>query len=120
MTIPQVYWSSPGVLRHDYPQSEAPIVPQVGDIIFTAYNSLLYFQIEDWKWVWISGDWAIVVWCGSNPMLDYNGGFILSRQKSDGTLPPELEDEMKKVLETFEMSLEGMCRTDSTSCLEWP
>ena len=29
VTIPQVYWSSPGVLRHDYPKIEAPITPQV-------------------------------------------------------------------------------------------
>ena len=29
VTAPQVYWSSPGVLRHDYPQSEAPVIPQV-------------------------------------------------------------------------------------------
>ena len=77
VTAPKVYWSSPGVLRHDYPQSEAPIVP----------------QIEDWKWMWVSEDnlWAVVVWCGSNPMLEYNGAFVLHRQRSDGTLPTELE-----------------------------
>jgi len=77
VTVPQTYWSSPGVLRHDYPQSEAPVIP----------------QIEDWKWMWISEDnqWAVVVWCGSNPMLDYNGAFVLSRTRSDGTLPHALE-----------------------------
>ena len=78
-----VYWSSPGVLRHDYPQSEAPVVP----------------QIEDWKWMWVSEDnnWAVVVWCGSNPMLDYNGALVLSRTRSDGTLPPELEPVIRSV-----------------------
>ena len=77
MTVPLVYWSSPGVLRHDYPQSEAPVVP----------------QIEDWKWMWVSEDnnWAVVVWCGSNPMLDYNGAFVLSRTRSNGTIPADLE-----------------------------
>ena len=77
VTAPKVYWSSPGVLRHDYPQSEAPIVP----------------QIEDWKWMWVSEDnlWAVVIWCGSNPMLEYNGAFLLHRQRSDGTIPSELE-----------------------------
>ena len=71
VTVPVVYWTNPGVLRHDYPQSEAPIVP----------------QIEDWKWMWVSEDnnWAVVVWCGYNPVLDYNGGFVLSRTRSDGT-----------------------------------
>ena len=35
VTVPQVYWSSPGVLRHDYPQGEAPITPQV---MFSLYS----------------------------------------------------------------------------------
>ena len=87
--------------------------------VATEYIPYYYFQIEDWKWVWISGDWAVVVWCGSNPMLEYNGGFVLSRQRSDGTLPPELEGEIKEVLETYGMRLEGMCLTDSTSCQIW-
>merc|ERR1712002_1211268 len=100
VTAPQVYWSSPGVLRHDYPQSEAPIVP----------------QIEDWKWLWISGDWAVVVWCGSNPMLEYNGAFVLSRNRSDGTIPAELEPEVRVQLELYGMNLDTMCLTDSTHC----
>ena len=77
VTAPVVYWSSPGVLRHDYPQSEAPIVP----------------QIEDWKWMWVSEDnmWAVVIWCGSNPMLEYNGAFVLHRERTDGTIPEELK-----------------------------
>ena len=92
---------------------------RLGTIFVTANISIFYIQIEDWKWVWISGDWAVVVWCGSNPMLEYNGGFVLSREKSDGTLPPELEGEIKNILETFGMKLEGMCRTDSTGCQVW-
>jgi len=102
VTVPLVYWSSPGVLRHDYPQSEAPIVP----------------QIEDWKWMWFSEDnnWAVVVWCGSNPMLDYNGAFVLSRNRSDGTLPPELEPVIREEVAKYGMDLDSMCLTDSTQC----
>merc|ERR1712215_169025 len=100
VTVPQVYWSSPGVLRHDYPQAEAPVVP----------------QIEDWKWLWISGDWAVVVWCGSNPMLEYNGAFVLSRHRSNGTIPAELEGEIKDQLRMYNMDLSTMCLTDSTEC----
>jgi len=104
VTAPQVYWSSPGVLRHDYPQSEAPVIP----------------QIEDWKWLWISGDWSIVVWCGSNPMLEYNGAFVLSRNRSDGTIPAELEPEIREQLALYGMSLDTMCLTDSTNCVVSP
>ena len=104
VTVPVVYWTNPGVLRHDYPQSEAPIVP----------------QIEDWKWMWVSEDnnWAVVVWCGYNPVLDYNGGFVLSRTRSDGTIPTELEPVIREELAKYGMDLDSMCLTDSTGCVE--
>jgi len=102
VTVPKVYWSSPGVLRHDYPQEEAPVVP----------------QIEDWKWMWISEDnlWAVVVWCGSNPMLEYNGAFVLSRHRSDGTLPADLEPTIRDVLVKYGMNLDNMCLVNSLEC----
>jgi len=100
VTIPQVYWTNPGVLRHDYPQTEAPLVP----------------QLEDWKWMWINGDWAFVIWCGSNPMLAYNGAFILSRNQSDGTMPEYIRQEAVAQLAKYGLTLEGMCLTDSTQC----
>merc|ERR1712066_592239 len=86
VTVPKVYWSSPGVLRHDYPQSEAPVVP----------------QIEDWKWMWLS--------------VDNNGAFVLSRTRSDGTLPPELEPVIREELSKYGMDLDEMCLTNSTEC----
>jgi len=102
VTIPKVYWTNPGVLRHDYPQSEAPIVP----------------QIEDWKWLWISEDnqWSIVVWCGYNPMLNYNGAFVLSRSRSDGTLPADLEPTIREQLTKYGMNLDEMCLINSLEC----
>jgi len=102
VTIPKVYWTNPGVLRHDYPQSEAPIVP----------------QIEDWKWLWISEDnqWSVVVWCGYNPMLEYNGAFVLSRSRSDGTLPADLEPTIREQLTKYGMNLDEMCLINSLEC----
>ena len=64
----------------------------------------------------MSGDWAVVVWCGSNPVLEYNGAFVLSRNRSDGTIPAELEPEIREQLELHGMSLDTMCLTDSTQC----
>jgi len=102
VTVPQVYWSSPGVLRHDYPQDEAPIIP----------------QLEDWKWMWISGDWSFVIWCGSNPMLKYNGAFVLSRNKSDGIIPPHILEMLEPELAKYGLTLEEMCLTNSLQCTE--
>ena len=77
-------------------------------------------QIEDWKWMWISEDnnWAVVVWCGYNPVLDYNGGFVLSRNRSDGTIPASLEPTIREELAKYGMDLDLMCLTDSTGCME--
>jgi len=99
-TVPKVYWDRPGVLRHDYPQSEAPLIP----------------QIEDWKWMYVNGDWAWVVWCAHNPILLYNGAFILKRTRSDGTMPPDVEMEMRAEIAKYGLKLEDMCLTDSTAC----
>ena len=75
-------------------------------------------QIEDWKWMWISEDnlWAVVVWCGSNPMLEYNGAFVLSRHRSDGTLPADLEPTIRDVLVKYGMNLDNMCLVNSLEC----
>jgi hypothetical protein len=47
-----------------------------------------FFKIEDWKFVSIPDpDWALVIWCGSNPVLKYNGAFVVSRQRSLAGIP---------------------------------
>ena len=106
MTVPVVYWTNPGVLRHDYPQSEAPIVP----------------QIEDWKWMWVSEDnqWAVVVWCGYNPMLDYNGAFVLSRAKTEAGMSAETEERFRAVAAQHGVDYDAMCLSDNTDCPDNP
>merc|ERR1711983_345574 len=67
VTIPKLSLVAPGVVRHDYPEGQAPIIP----------------QIEDWKFMAMPDpDWALVIWCGSNPVLKYNGAFVISRHQS--------------------------------------
>ena len=52
------------------------------------FTNRFLFQIEDWKFVSIPDpDWALVVWCGSNPVLKYNGAFVVSRQRSLQGIP---------------------------------
>jgi hypothetical protein len=33
--------------------------------------------------------WMLVLWCGTNPALDYNGGFVLSRGRTQDGMPAE-------------------------------
>ena len=49
-------------------------------------------------------------------MLEYNGAFVLSRNRSDGTIPTNLEKDIRDQLKLYGMSLDTMCMTDSTNC----
>jgi len=97
---PNVYWQAPGILRQDFPPTEAPLTP----------------QIQDWKIIWAKEEWIFVVWCGFNPMVNYNGAFVMSRNPSDGTLPSHLESEIRSVVAEYGLDLDDMCLTDSTQC----
>jgi len=97
---PNVYWQGPGVLRHDFLPSDAPLTP----------------QIQDWKIIWAKEDWMFVIWCGSNPLLNNNGAFLVSRSQSDGKIPDDLESEIRLVVQDFGLDIDDMCITDSTQC----
>ena len=49
-------------------------------------------------------------------MLDYNGAFVLSRHRSDGTIPADLEPSIRTVLEKYGMNLDDMCLVNSSQC----
>lgn len=103
VTIPRLSLIAPGVVRHDYPESEAPIVP----------------QIEDWKFVAMPDpDWALVIWCGSNPVLKYNGAFVISRHQSLGKLTPEAEAGLREATSNFGLDFDEMCVSNNESCPE--
>ena len=65
----------------------------------------------------MSGDWAIVVWCGYNPVQKFNRAFLMSRSRSDGNIPAELEGEVRDQLNMLGMDLDAMCLTDSIQCI---
>jgi len=102
-TLPKIYIPEdrPGVVRNDYPLGQAPLVPQV----------------EDWKFVAMPHpDWTLVVWCGFNPMMKYNGAYVLSRKRSLAEMPADVEVEMRKAVAKFHMDYDAMCESDNTAC----
>ena len=103
VTIPKLELIAPGVVRHDYPEGEAPMLPQV----------------EDWKFVAVPDpDWALVIWCGYNPVLHYNGGFVVSRHRSLDYLTEEVELQLREATAKFGMDYDGLCVSDNTNCPE--
>ena len=77
------------------------------------------FQIEDWKFVsWPHPDWAFVVMCGSNPALNFNGAFVLTKEKSLKALDslPEVELALRATAESLGIDYDSMCESDNTNC----
>lgn len=101
VTVPKISLVAPGVVRHDYPDGEAPIVP----------------QIEDWKFVaYPDPDWALVIWCGTNPVLEYNGAFVASRQRHLFDLPSDVEVKLREAATSFGIDFDAMCVSDNLNC----
>ena len=77
-------------------------------------------QVEDWKFVALPDpDWAFVIWCGFNPVLNYAGGFVLSRHKSLSFLTPEIETQLREATAKFGVNYDDLCISDNTHCKEW-
>ena len=59
-----------------------------------------------------------MAWCGTNPALDYNGAFVLSRERSLAGLEslPEVEEELREAVAGLGLDWDSMCDTDNTNC----
>jgi len=103
VTAPKATLVSPGVIRIDY--DDTPLLPQV----------------ENWHVVSMPDpNFMLVMWCGTNPALDYNGGFLLSRGRTQDGLTPESEEALRAVSERLGVSWDDMCITDNTQCPQEP
>jgi len=103
VTAPKATLVSPGVIRIDY--DDTPLLPQV----------------ENWHLVSMPDpNFMLVMWCGTNPALDYNGGFLLSRGRTQDGLTPESEATLRAVSERLGVSWDSMCITDNTQCPQEP
>jgi hypothetical protein len=99
VTIPQATMPSPGLIRLEY--MDEPLLP----------------QIERWHIVSKpSDDFMMVMWCGSNPALNYNGGFVVARERTEVAMTPEIEAEFRRVAENLGVDYDAMCLTDNTNC----
>ena len=101
---------------------------------------MFYFlkKVEDWKFVaFPDPDWALVIWCGHNPVLQYNGkfftfwkklgkkyniffffagAFVVSRNQNLNNLSVEIDQELRIAAEKFGIDYDAMCISDNTSC----
>jgi len=103
VTIPHATMPSPGLIRLEY--DDEPLLP----------------QIERWHIVSKPDDsYMMVLWCGTNPALDYNGGFVLSRTRTQDDMSPEAEAAFREQAKKFGVDYDAMCITDNTDCVANP
>lgn len=99
VTVANVSMTAPGVVHHDY--TDAPLSP----------------QSEDWRLVsWPHPDYALMLWCGRLPVLDYAGGIVISRQKTDKEMPKSVLTEFQNVLSKYGLDWDKMCPSNNDHC----
>ena len=102
VTIPHATLPSPGLIRLDY--DDEPLLPQV----------------ERWHIVALDGDFMFVMWCGQNPALNYNGAFVLSRDRTEANMDAETEERFREVATRHGVDYDAMCLSDNTNCPDSP
>ena len=58
----------------------------------------------------------MMLWCGRLPILDYNGGIVLSRHPSDKDMPKETLEEFKRVSAKYGLDFDDWCPSDNRHC----
>ena len=82
---------------------------------------MLFLQVEKWHIVSRPEEnFMFVMWCGTNPALDYNGAFLLSRGRTEAGLPAEAEAAFREVAARHGVDWDSMCVSDNTQCPENP
>mmetsp|Transcript_19427 Transcript_19427/g.46828 ORF Transcript_19427/g.46828 Transcript_19427/m.46828 type:complete len:339 (+) Transcript_19427:55-1071(+) len=99
-TVANVTMCAPGVVCHNY--TDAPLKP----------------QFEHWRVIsWPHPDYVASIWCGGTPLVTYNGGITLARNKRslDG-MPAWVEENFRAAYAKFGVEWEQMCPSNNEDC----
>ena len=127
VTIANISLPKPGVVRHDY--TDAPLSPQVWNVV-NAPNFCFWFtvakpflQVENWRILsWPDqGDYLFMLWCGQLPILEYNGGIVLSRKRNEKDMPKKYHEEFRRLAAKFGIDYDkDLCINNNDLCPFWP
>jgi len=99
-TVANISLPVPGVVIHTY--TDAPLKP----------------QFEHWRIVSAPHpDWIASIWCGGTPLVTYNGGITLGRNKRNmADMPKWVEDNFRATYKRFGVDWEEMCPSTNEDC----
>ena len=110
------------LLLHRYVNFELTILLHVQQDVRVEHlitcTKLIFLQQESWRIVsWPDqGDYLLMLWCGRLPVLDYNGGIVLSRKRSDKEMPEAVRNELRQSAKSFGLDFDSFCASDNTEC----
>jgi len=101
VTIANITMPRPGVVHHSY--TDAPLAPQEED-----------WRILSWP---DQGDYMFLLWCGNLPILEYNGGIVVSRKKSEQEMPKEIRQEFTRLAAKHGINYDkDLCPSNNHHC----
>lgn len=101
VTIANITMPRPGVVHFSY--TDAPLAPQEED-----------WRILSWP---DEGDYMFLLWCGKLPVLEYNGGIVMSRHRSEHQMPHHILQEFKDIAAKHNIDYyKDLCPSDNHHC----
>lgn len=99
-TVANVTMCAPGVVCHNY--TDAPLKP----------------QFEHWRIISAPHpDWLASIWCGGTPVVTYNGGIALGRNKRTAAdMPKWVEETFRAAYKKFGVDWDQMCPSTNEGC----
>lgn len=99
-TVANITMCAPGVVCHNY--TDAPLKP----------------QFEHWRIVSMPHpDYIASIWCGGTPLVTYNGGITLVRNKKNlDDMPKWVEENFRATYKRFGVDWDQMCPSSNEDC----
>jgi len=99
-TVANISMCAPGVVCHNY--TDAPLKP----------------QFEHWRIISMPHpDWIASIWCGGTPLVTYNGGITLGKNKRTmDEMPQWVADNFKAAYARFGADWDQMCPSSNEGC----
>jgi len=92
-------------------------MPKNGVVHVEYLDAPLEPQIENWRIVSMpTPDYALVMWCGQLPVLDYNGVIAISRHRNGNKMPKKVEDDFRRVMSKHGLNWDEVCRSNNDHC----
>ena len=63
------------------------------------------------------GDYLFMLWCGQLPILEYNGGIVLSRKRNEKEMPKKYHEEFRRLAAKFGIDYDkDLCINNNDLC----